>query len=48
MLRMVKRGQAASRRGNAEGLAVYESAHRFYRAEAIRRGLVGNTFPGGA
>jgi hypothetical protein len=41
MVTMAKRGQAVSRKGDAESLATYEAAYNFYRAEAMRRGLVG-------
>jgi hypothetical protein len=40
MMAMVRRGQRADRKGDAEGLSTYQAAYDIYRAEAVRRGLV--------
>jgi hypothetical protein len=40
MLRMVKNGQKAARKGDEAGVAKFEQAYNQYREEAIRRGLI--------
>lgn len=40
MLRMVRNGRAAERRGDQEGVARFGAAYRVYQAEARRRGII--------